>query len=71
MLVTIAEGRVYVTLSRRNLRQLNDLLEHTDGRNEYLMRRDKSGVLLAVHVEDDADHYDYAESRERPAARVM
>jgi len=71
MFVTIIEDRVHVTLSRRNLRQLNDLLENVDGRNTCLVRRDESGVLLVVHVEDDADQYDYEDSRERAAARVM
>ena len=71
MLVTIIKDQVHVTLSRRNLRQLNDLLENTDGRNKCLVRRDESGVLLVVHVEDDADHYVYEDSRERAAARVM
>jgi hypothetical protein len=71
MFVTIIEDRVHVTLSRRNLRQLNDLLENIDGRNTCLVRRDESGVLLVVHVGDDADQYDYEDSRERAGARAM
>jgi hypothetical protein len=71
MLVTIIGDRVHVTLSRRNLRQLNDLLENADGGGKRLVRRDESGVMLVVHVEDDADHYDYEDSRERAGARVM
>ena len=58
MLVTITGDRVQVTLSRRNLRQLNDVLGNTGGGNKYLVRRDESGLLLVVHVEDDDDHYD-------------
>jgi hypothetical protein len=58
MLVTITGDRVQVTLSRRNLRQLNDVLENNGGCNKYLVRRDESGLLLVVHVEDDDDHYD-------------
>ena len=54
MLVTIIDDGVHVTLSRRNLRQLNDLLENTEGRDTCLVRRDESGVLLVVRVEDDA-----------------
>jgi hypothetical protein len=48
---------VHVTLSRRNLRQLDDLLENAEGHNKCLARKDETGVLLVVHVEDDADHY--------------
>jgi hypothetical protein len=62
MVLTITDERVSVTLSRRNLRQLDGLLETTDGRNQCLVRRGESGVLLVVRVEDDADHYDCAES---------
>jgi hypothetical protein len=58
MFVTITGDRVQVTLSRRNLRQLHDVLENTDGYNKYLVRRDESGLLMVVHVEDDDDHYD-------------
>ena len=58
MLVTIVDHRVYVTLSRENLRQLNDLLENSDDRDDCLVRWDDSW-LLVVHVEDDADHRDH------------
>jgi len=69
--MTIIEDQVHVTLSRRNLRQLNHLLESTDGGHTCLVRKDGSGVLLVVHVEDDADHYGHEDSRERVAGSVM
>jgi hypothetical protein len=58
MFVTIDGNRVYVTLSRRNLRQLHALLEGQDAGRNCLARRDGNGVSLVVQVEDDADHYD-------------
>jgi hypothetical protein len=58
MFVTIDSNRVYVTLSRRNLRQLNALLDSPDAGRSCLARKDDNGVSLVVHVEDDADHYD-------------
>ena len=58
MFVTIIGSRVYVTLSRRNLRQLNAILDHPNGRNGCLSRKGENGVSLVLQVEDDADHYD-------------
>jgi len=57
MLVTMIGSRVHVTLSRRNLRQLNELLRQTGSDEKCLVRRDPSGVLLVVGVESDTDHY--------------
>jgi hypothetical protein len=58
MFVTIADNRIYVRLSRRNLRQLEAILDNSDVRNGCLARRDENGVSLVVQVEDDADHYE-------------
>ena len=58
MFATIVDNRVYVRLSRRNLRQLEAILANQDVRNECLARMDENGVSLVVQVEDDADHYD-------------
>ena len=58
MFVTILGSRVYVTISRRNLRQLNAILDQPNGRNRCLTRRAENGVSLVVQVEDDADHYE-------------
>jgi hypothetical protein len=58
MFVTIIGDRVHVTLSRRNVRQLDAMLDNPDIRNRCLARRDENGVSLVVHVEDDADHYE-------------
>jgi hypothetical protein len=69
MLVTMIGKRVHVTLSRRNLRQLNELLQKTDGHDTCLVRRHPSGVLLAVGVENDADHYDQPDRPEHSAAQ--
>jgi hypothetical protein len=57
MFVTIIGSRVYVTISRRNLRQLNAILDHPNGRHGCLTRKDESGVSLVLQVDDDADHY--------------
>jgi hypothetical protein len=62
MFVTIIADRVHVTLSRRNLRQLELLLDSPAAPGRCLARKDESGVSLIVHVEDDADHYDGRES---------
>jgi hypothetical protein len=56
MFVTIDSNRVYVRLSRRNLRQLDALLGQ-EAQRSYLARKDENGVSLVVQVEDDADHY--------------
>jgi hypothetical protein len=58
MFATIIGNRVYVRLSRRNLRQLDAILDTRDIRKGCLVRRAKNGVSLVVHVEDDADHYE-------------
>ena len=58
MFVTIVDNRVYVKLSRRNLRQLNAMLDRLNARNIVLARKDENGVSLVVQVEEDSDHYD-------------
>ena len=58
MLVTFVDNRVFVRLSRRNLRQLDAMLDCRDGGNRCLTRQDNNGVSLVVHVEDDAAHYE-------------
>ena len=58
MFATIIGDRVYVRLSRRNLRQLDAIFDDEDIRNRCLVRRAKNGVSLVVQVEDDADHYE-------------
>ncbi len=58
MFVTIDGNWVYVRLSRRNLRQLDALLDGQDPRRSCMARKDENGVSLVVHVEEDADHYD-------------
>jgi hypothetical protein len=57
MFATVIGNRVYVSLSRRNLRQLDAILNSEDVGNRCLVHRGKNGVSLVVHVEDDADHY--------------
>jgi hypothetical protein len=57
MFATIIGDRVHVRLSRRNLRQLDDLLAGAV-RGWCLARRDENGVSLIVQVDDDADHYE-------------
>jgi hypothetical protein len=57
MFATIIGDRAYVRLSRRNLRQLDAILDNQDSRNRYLVRSAKDGMSLVVQVEDDADHY--------------
>ena len=58
MFATIVGDRVHLRLSRRNLRQLNAILDDPDIRNRCLARRAENGVSLVVQVEDDADHYE-------------
>jgi hypothetical protein len=58
MFATIIGNRVYVRLSRHNLRQLDAILDNPDIGNGCLARKDKNGVSLVVQVEDDADHYE-------------
>ena len=57
MVANIIGDRVYVRLSRRNLRQLGAILDHPDVGGRWLARKDQNGVSLVVQVEDDADHY--------------
>ena len=57
MVVTIVGTRVFVTLSRRNLRQLNAMENDAEARYNCLTRKDESGLSLVVQVEDDTDHY--------------
>ena len=58
MFATIIGDRVYLRLSRRNLRQLDAILDDPASRNRCLTRRAENGVSLVVQVEDDADHYE-------------
>lgn len=58
MFVTIVDNRVYVRLSRRNLRQLEATLDNPDVGTRCLARRNENGVSLVVQVEDDAEHYE-------------
>jgi len=58
MFVSVIGDNVYVRLSRRNLRQLDAILDHPDGGSRFLARKDENGVSLVVQVEDDADHYE-------------
>ena len=58
MFATVIGDRVYLRLSRRNLRQLDAMLDNQDIGNRCLVRRAKNGVSLVVQVEDDADHYE-------------
>jgi hypothetical protein len=57
MVVTIFDNQAYVRLSRRNLRQLQAILDSANGCTRWLARTDENGVSLVVQVEDDADHY--------------
>jgi hypothetical protein len=57
MFATIIGDRVYLRLSRRNLRQLDAILDNP-GICRCLVRRAENGVSLVVQVEDDADHYE-------------
>ena len=57
MVVTIIGKRVFVTLSRRNLRQLNAMENDAEAHNKCLTRKDESGLSLVVQLEDDRDHY--------------
>ena len=57
MFATIIGNRVYLRLSRRNLRQLDAIVDNLDISNRCLTRRAENGVSLVVQVEDDAEHY--------------
>jgi hypothetical protein len=58
MFATIVGDRVYLRLSRRNLRQLDAILDNPGIRHRCLVRTAENGVSLVVQVEDDADHYE-------------
>jgi hypothetical protein len=58
MFVTIIDNRVYVRLSRRNLRQLDAILDRRDDCTMGLTRKDENGVSLVVQAEEDSDHYE-------------
>ena len=68
MFATIIGDRVYLRLSRRNLRQLDAILANQDIRNRCLVRRAKNGVFLVVQVEDDADYYEGRDPAPPPRA---
>ena len=63
MFATIIGDRVYLRLSRRNVRQLDAILDDPDVGNGCLARKDKNGVSFVVLVEDDADHYEGRDPR--------
>ena len=58
MFITIVNNRVYVTLSRRNLRQLDAILDRGVTDHMGLAGRDENGVSLVVHAEEDSEHYE-------------
>jgi hypothetical protein len=58
MVVTVVDNRVYVRLSRRNVRELSAMLDDPGARDVCLARRGENGMALVVHVEDDAHHYE-------------
>ena len=58
MFATIVGDRVHVRLSRRNLRQLDAILDNPNVRDRCLARKAENGVSLVVQVEDDAVHYE-------------
>jgi hypothetical protein len=62
MFLTFVDNRVHVTLSRRNLRDLVDLLDAPDLTRKCLARTDEQGVCLVVELENDADHYEGREA---------
>jgi hypothetical protein len=66
MFATIIGDRVFLRLSRRNLRQLDAILDDPASRNRWLTRRAENGVSLVVQVEDDAEHYEGRDPRRAP-----
>jgi hypothetical protein len=64
MFVTIVGNRVFVRLSRRNLRQLDALLDGRNVGNGCLARRE-NGVSLVVQVEEDSLHYEERDAAAR------
>jgi hypothetical protein len=57
MCVTIVGDCLLVRLSRRNLRQLDAILDGPEKARSALTRRAENGMCLVVQVEDDVDHY--------------
>jgi hypothetical protein len=57
MRATIVDKHVYVTLSRRNLRELQTMLDDRSRPERSLGRKGDNGIILVVEVEDDAEHY--------------
>jgi len=58
MFVTVEGNRICVRLSRRNLHQLEAILDNPSVTGGYLARKAERGVALVVHAEEDADHYE-------------
>jgi hypothetical protein len=65
MFVTVEGTRVCVRLSRRNLQQLEAILDNPRVADRCLARKDERGVALVVHAEEDADHYEGRDSGPR------
>lgn len=65
MFATIVGDRVHVRLSRSNLRQLDAILDDPNTRDRCLARKAENGVSLVVQVEDDANHYEGRNPRDR------
>ena len=63
MFVTIDENRICVRLSRRNLRQLEAILNNPTVADNCLARKDECGIALLVQAEEDADHYERRDGR--------
>jgi hypothetical protein len=57
MFATIIDKRVHLKLSRRNLRELQAILDNPEVRHKTLGRTGENGVFIVVEVEDDATHY--------------
>lgn len=58
MRAIIVANRVHVKLSRRNLRELQTMLDDRSGHQRSLGRVGANGIVLVVEVEDDAEHYE-------------
>jgi hypothetical protein len=58
MRAAIVENRIHVTLSRRNLRELQTMLDDRSGHRRSLGRVSDNRVFLVVEVEEDAGHYE-------------
>ncbi len=57
MFATVIDKRVHVKLSRRNLRDLQAIVDDPYVPDKCLERTGENGVFLVVEVEDDATHY--------------